>query len=57
MGRTIAEAVSRWLPIAVTRVCAQVCQVGFVVDKMASGQVFSEYLGFLCQKTVYSTNF
>jgi hypothetical protein len=26
--------------------------VGFVVDKMASGQVFSEYFAFRCQKTV-----
>jgi hypothetical protein len=24
--------------------------VGFVVDKVASGQVFSEYFGFSCQK-------
>jgi hypothetical protein len=38
----IAEAVSRWLPTAE----AWVWQVGFVVDKVASGQVFSEYFGF-----------
>jgi hypothetical protein len=31
------------------RVRARVWQVGFVVDKVASGQVFSEYFGFLCQ--------
>jgi hypothetical protein len=36
-GRAIAEAVSRWLPTAVARVR----QVGSVVDKVASGQVFS----------------
>jgi hypothetical protein len=30
--------------------------VGFVVDKVASGQVFSEYFGFPC-KTIHSTNF
>jgi hypothetical protein len=41
-GRAIAEAVSRWLPTAPARVW----QVGFVVDKLASGQVFSEYFGF-----------
>jgi hypothetical protein len=41
-GRVIAEAVSRWLPTA----AARVWQVGFVVDKVASGQVFSEYFGF-----------
>jgi hypothetical protein len=28
--------------------------VGFVVDKVALGQVFSEYFGFPCQ---FSTNF
>jgi hypothetical protein len=45
VGRAIAEAVSRWLPTA----AAQVWQVKFVVDKVASGQVFSEYFGFPCQ--------
>jgi hypothetical protein len=48
-GRAIAEAVSRWLPTAAARVRARVWQVGFVVDKVASGQVFSEYFGFPCQ--------
>jgi hypothetical protein len=41
-GRAIAEAVSLWLPAAATRVRALVWQVGFVMDKVASGQVFSE---------------
>jgi hypothetical protein len=27
--------------------------VGFVVDKVALGQVFSEYFGFPCQSTFY----
>jgi hypothetical protein len=49
MGRAIAEAVSRWLLNAAARVRARVWQVGFVVDKMVSGQVFSEYFGFPCQ--------
>jgi hypothetical protein len=49
-GRSIAEAVNRWLPTAATRVRAGVWQVGFVVDIVASGQVFSEYFGFPCQK-------
>jgi hypothetical protein len=40
-GRAIAEAVSRWLPTAAARVRARVWQVGFVVDKVALGQVFS----------------
>jgi hypothetical protein len=49
MGRAIAEAVSRWLPTAAARVRARVWQVRFAVDKMASGQIFSEYFGFPCQ--------
>jgi hypothetical protein len=48
-GRTLAQAVSRWLPTATARVRARVWQVGFVVDKVALGQVFSEYFGFPCQ--------
>jgi hypothetical protein len=31
--------------------------VGFVVEKVASGQVFSEYFGFPIQKPYHSTNF
>jgi hypothetical protein len=34
-----------------------VWQVGFVVDEVASVQVFSEYFGFPCQKPFHSTNF
>jgi hypothetical protein len=49
LGRILAEAVSRWLPTAAVRVRARVWQVGLVVDKMASGQAFSEYFGFPCQ--------
>jgi hypothetical protein len=49
VGRAIVEEVSRWLPTAAARVRARVWQVGFVLDKMASGQVFSEYFGFPCQ--------
>jgi hypothetical protein len=55
--RAIAEAVSRWLPTAAARVCARVGQVGFVVNKVASGQVFSEHFGFPCQIPFHSTNF
>jgi hypothetical protein len=47
--RAIAEEVSRWLPTAAARFRARVWQVGFVVDKVASGQVLSEYFGFPCQ--------
>jgi hypothetical protein len=49
LGRAITETVSRWLPTAAARVRARVWQVGFVVDKVASAQVFSEYFGFPCQ--------
>jgi hypothetical protein len=56
MGRAIAEAVSRWLPTAAARVRARFWQVGFVVDKVASGQVFSEYFGFPCQKPLIPPN-
>jgi hypothetical protein len=49
LGRAIAEAVSRWLSTAAARVRARVWQVRFVVDKVALGQVFSEYFGFPCQ--------
>jgi hypothetical protein len=57
LGRAVAEAVSCWLPTAAARVRARFWQVGFVVDKVASGQVFSEYFGFPCQKPYLSTNF
>jgi hypothetical protein len=49
LGRTIAQAVSRWLPTA----AARVWQVGFVVDKRALGQVFSEYFGFPCHSSFH----
>jgi hypothetical protein len=51
----IAEAVSLWLPTAAARVRARVLQVGFVADKVASGQVFSEYFGFPCQNHSFLT--
>jgi hypothetical protein len=49
IGRAIAGVVSRWLSTAAARLRARVWQVGFVVDKMASGQVFSEYFRFPCR--------
>jgi predicted glycosyl hydrolase (DUF1957 family) len=48
-GRAIDQAVSRWLPTASARVHTRSGHVGFVVDKVALGQVFSEYFGFPCQ--------
>jgi hypothetical protein len=44
-SRAIAQAVSRWFPTTAA--------VGFVVDKVAVGRVFSEYFGFLCQSTFH----
>jgi hypothetical protein len=49
IGRAIAEADSRWLHTAAVRVW----QVGFMVDKLASGQFFSEYFGFPCQNSSF----
>jgi hypothetical protein len=53
LGRAIAQAVSRWLPTAAARVRTRVWQVGFVVDKVALGQVFSDYFGFPCQSSFH----
>jgi hypothetical protein len=49
LGRLIAQAVSRRLPTAVARVPARVGDMGFVMDKVVLGQVFSEHFGFSCQ--------
>jgi hypothetical protein len=51
LGRAIAQAVSRWLPTAAARVQPGPGQVGFVVDEVSLGQVFSEYFGFPCQSS------
>jgi hypothetical protein len=52
-GHAIAQAVSRWVPTAAARVRARVWQVGFVVGKVALGQVFSEYFDFSCQSSFH----
>jgi hypothetical protein len=52
-GRAVAEAVSRWLPTAAARVRALSGHMGFEVDKVALGHVFSEYFGFLCQSSFH----
>jgi hypothetical protein len=52
-GRATAQAVSRGLPTAAARVRARVWQVGFVVDKVALGEVFSENFGFPCQSSLH----
>jgi hypothetical protein len=48
-----AQAVSHWLPTAATWVRVRVEHVGFVMDRVALGQVFSEYFGFLCQPSFH----
>jgi hypothetical protein len=52
-GRAMAQAVSRWLPTAAARVRVWAEHVGFVVDKVALGQVFYEYFGFPCQSSFH----
>jgi hypothetical protein len=56
-GRAIAEAVSRWLSTSAAPVRTPVGQLGFLVDKVAAGQGFSEYFGFPYQKPVHSIKF
>jgi hypothetical protein len=48
-GRAIAKAVSRRLPTTPAGFQPRSGHVGFVVDKVALGQVYSEYFGFPCQ--------
>jgi hypothetical protein len=52
-GSVITQAVSRWLPTAAARVRALSGHMGFVVDKEALGQVFSEYFCFPCQSSFH----
>jgi hypothetical protein len=53
VGRAVAEAVSRWLPTTAARVRVRAEHVGFVVDKEALGQVFSEYFSFPFQSSFH----
>jgi hypothetical protein len=52
-GRAVAQAVSLWLPTAAARVRFRASMWGFVVDKAALGQVFSEYFRFPCQSSFH----
>jgi hypothetical protein len=52
-GCAIVQVVSRWLPTTAARVCAWSGHVEFVVDKVAWGQVFSEYFNFPCQSSFH----
>jgi hypothetical protein len=51
--RARSKAIGYWLPTAAARVRAWSAHVGFVVDKVALGQVFSEYFGLLCQSSIH----
>jgi hypothetical protein len=53
LDRAISQAASRCLPTAAARVRALLGHVGFVGDKVALGQFFSAYLGFLCQSSFH----
>jgi hypothetical protein len=53
IGSAIAQAVSRWLPTAAARLRVRGKHVRFVVDKVALGEVFSEYFGFPCQSSFH----
>jgi hypothetical protein len=55
LGRAIAQVDNRWLPTAAARVRAGSGHVGFVVDKVALGQVFSKFFGF-APANFHSTN-
>jgi hypothetical protein len=54
-GPAIAQAVSRWLPTAAGQVRPGSGHVGFVADKVALGQVLSEYFGFPYQYSFHQT--
>jgi hypothetical protein len=48
-GSAAGQAVRRWLSTAAVLIHNRAEHVGFVLDKAALEQVFSEYFGFLCQ--------
>jgi hypothetical protein len=50
LGCAVAQAVSRWLPLAGARVRAR---AACGVCGGQSGQVFSEYFGFPCQSSFH----
>jgi hypothetical protein len=49
VGSAIAQAVNRRFPTATAWFEPRSGHVGFVMDKVAMGQVFSQYFGFPCQ--------
>jgi hypothetical protein len=53
LSRAVAQVVSHWLLTTVARVRIRAEHVGFVVDKAALGQVFSEYFHLPCQSSFH----
>jgi hypothetical protein len=54
VGCAIAQAVSRWLPTAAVRGSSpDLVMWDLWWDKVALGQVFSEYFGFPCQSSFH----
>jgi hypothetical protein len=53
VGRAIAQAAIRWLPTAAARVRDPSGNVGFVVDEVALGQVYSKYFGLPFQSSFH----
>jgi hypothetical protein len=53
IDRAIDQAVIWWCLTAKARVRARSGHRGFVMDKVALGQVFSEYFGFPCQSSFH----
>jgi hypothetical protein len=51
--RAIAQAVSRWLRTAAPGFYLGSGQMGFVVDKVVLGRIFSEYFGFPYQSSFH----
>jgi hypothetical protein len=48
LGRDEAQAVSPRLPISTAQYEPGSRHMGFMVEEVALGQIFSEYTGFLC---------
>jgi hypothetical protein len=54
LGHAIAQAISHWLPTAAVRgLSPGLVMWDFVVDKVALGQVYSEYFGFPRQSSFH----
>jgi hypothetical protein len=48
-GLVVVQAVNRWFPTAVAGYDPMSDPVGFIVDKVSLGKVFTKYFSFSCQ--------